>query len=511
MGKKKNKIDVVSQYIENVAGIYSAYKYNEIPNDIFNNANISYGGNITKQEVLGLIDTTVFGNGKKGIIFAENRLYYNYGYGQVGSLSYKEVYDSSQISGDIYYSAFNANALTELVSELANIEGTTLVDTLNNINQDMQDISDVIDQGINWFNKGKAFLNSLIESDMPENVKEEETDKFIETEKSDLEEAEENILYYELDEALEILNSKSEEDGRVVYLKAFCYLNKVDIDGKYDDEIRRLLEQGCKLQNPLATVLYALLFAEENEIEAMIKPYLSELIKLASEGDVFAQYEYANYLLDCNNAEDGFKWMKKADEQGLFIASLELGKMYEYGEGVKIDEEEAYGYYSVAAAFGIPTAKMLLADCFYYGTGVEADDERALELYEEYFNDCLEQQFSYEEADDIINDFFEFALKIPNIGEVAYNMATIKPEYEEGSQLEKVGLYQMAALADNPRANYKMAEYCIIEENGYLGGEWLKDAQVYLNDAEENAGSDIELIKKITELKTRISCGEFQY
>lgn len=64
MGKKNEKINAVKQYIENVAGIYTSY---------------SYGGNINKQDVLGIIDTTVFGNGKKGIIFAENRLYYNYG------------------------------------------------------------------------------------------------------------------------------------------------------------------------------------------------------------------------------------------------------------------------------------------------------------------------------------------------------------------------------------------------------------------------------------------------
>ena len=54
-----------------------------------------------------------------------------------------------------------------------------------------------------------------------------------------------------------------------------------------------------------------------------------------------------------------------------------------------------------------------------------------------------------------------------------------------------------------------MAMYCIAEQIGYLEGNWLSDAQVYLERAEENAGSDIELIKEITELKTRILCGEF--
>lgn len=91
-------------------------------------------------------------------------------------------------------------------------------------------------------------------------------------------------------------------------------------------------------------------------------------------------------------------------------------------------------------------------------------------------------------------------------------MAAIETEDDDGEhfgQLEKVGLYQIAALADNPRANYEMAMYCIAEQIGYLEGNWLSDAQVYLEHAEENAGSDIELIKEITELKTRILCGEF--
>ncbi len=528
MGKKNEKINAVKQYIENIAGIYTSYSYGEIPNSIITNACISYGGNINKQDILGIIDTTVFGNGKKGIIFAENRLYYNYGYGQMGSKSYKQIYDSGQISGDIYYSAFNKNALTELVSELANIEGMTLSDTLNSINQDMQDISDVIDEGISWFRKGKELFNSLTNSNISEDAKNEESnnlmdnslnqtfetgDTNLEVNNDNLEKAEENILCYKLDEALQILNSEDEKIGRVVFLKAFCYLNKLDIDGKYDDEIRRLLEMGYRLQNTLATVLYGLLFLEEHEAERMLKPHIGELIKLASKGDAFAQYEYANYLLDYGNAEEAFRWMKMADENGLFAASLEVGKMYEYGEGIEMNEEEAYTYYSIVATlYGVPTAKMLLADCFYYGTGVEEDEERALELYEEYFNDCLEKEFIYEEDENIINRLFEFAVKIPNISEVAYNMAAIETEDDDGEhfgQLEKVGLYQIAALADNPRANYEMAMYCIAEQIGYLEGNWLSDAQVYLEHAEENAGSDIELIKEITELKTRILCGEF--
>ena len=79
--------------------------------------------------------------------------------------------------------------------------------------------------------------------------------------------------------------------------------------------------------------------------------------------------------------------------------------------------------------YGVPTAKMLLADCFYYGTGVEEDEERALELYEEYFNDCLEKEFIYEEDNTTYHGIIDLMLVYKdNIKIIDYKLKNISDE-----------------------------------------------------------------------------------
>lgn len=164
MGKRERKIEVIRKYIANAGGTWVGYAYGKIPEDKAINACNSYAGAVNYKDILGLIDITIFGNGKKGMIFTERRIYYNNGLmGGLGSVSYEEIYKSNKIPGDICDGTiYNQNAMVEMVSMLANIEGTSVQDTVNstmdNLEQGIQDIADTIEKGKELFNAIKGLF-----------------------------------------------------------------------------------------------------------------------------------------------------------------------------------------------------------------------------------------------------------------------------------------------------------------------------------------------------------------
>jgi TPR repeat protein len=76
--------------------------------------------------------------------------------------------------------------------------------------------------------------------------------------------------------------------------------------------------------------------------------------KIAEQGDAKAQFATAIFYGsdECedsvNNKEEAFKWFEKSAKQNYAMAQLYLGKCYEYGAGVKKDEEKAIYWYDVA-------------------------------------------------------------------------------------------------------------------------------------------------------------------
>ena len=124
MGKQDKKIAAIKKYIGNAAGDWPGYAYGNIPKEKARNACTSYAGTVGYGNILGLIDTTILGNGKKGILFTENKIYYDNGMlGSRGSVSYKSIYESGSIPSGLIDITYNTNALKELISMLACIEG----------------------------------------------------------------------------------------------------------------------------------------------------------------------------------------------------------------------------------------------------------------------------------------------------------------------------------------------------------------------------------------------------
>ncbi len=68
-------------------------------------------------------------------------------------------------------------------------------------------------------------------------------------------------------------------------------------------------------------------------------------------------------------------------EQGDAVAQNKLGVMYDNGEGVLADDQEAVRWYRLATDQGDATAQRNLGDMYNNGEGVLADDQEAVRLY----------------------------------------------------------------------------------------------------------------------------------
>ena len=162
MGKREKKIELIGKYIHNVSS-YPTYAYGSIPGSVASNARISYGGSISNSDILGLVDTSITGSGKTGLMFTEYRVYYNNGmFGSRGYISYRDIMNTGKISGDIFSNAYNRQALIELLSLLADVEGKSFGETLEDANKTIDNINKTIDDVGELMNKGLDLLERFL-------------------------------------------------------------------------------------------------------------------------------------------------------------------------------------------------------------------------------------------------------------------------------------------------------------------------------------------------------------
>ena len=93
----------------------------------------------------------------------------------------------------------------------------------------------------------------------------------------------------------------------------------------------------------------------------------SKLRFLAESGIVECQTTLAHCYCDLQQYKEAMKWMRLAADQGYANAQYNLGLWYESGQGVPINNVEAYARFSAAAAGG-------------YGKAVSARDNAAKQL-----------------------------------------------------------------------------------------------------------------------------------
>lgn len=164
MGKRERKIETIKNYIENVGGTWPTYSYGNIPKTLAINACNSYAGAINPEDILGLIDITILGTGKKGTVFTEYNVYYDNGLlGSKGSISYRTIYEKESIPTTLLDSTYNTNAMLELVSILADIEGESVIENIANGIADMQDIVGVVNDGLDLIQNLIDVVNTMKE------------------------------------------------------------------------------------------------------------------------------------------------------------------------------------------------------------------------------------------------------------------------------------------------------------------------------------------------------------
>ena len=122
--------------------------------------------------------------------------------------------------------------------------------------------------------------------------------------------------------------------------------------------------------------------------------YCEELVKLAKNGNVVAQYNLAL----CYDQGEGVaqskteaaNWYRMAAEQGLAQAQYNLGVCYARGLGVEQSFADAVVWYKKAAAQGDAKAQFNLALMYIRGTGVEKSETEAIKLLQKAAEQGLE-------------------------------------------------------------------------------------------------------------------------
>lgn len=162
MNKREKKVAVIKSYVRNISNSWPAYSYGMIPEVKAANACRTYAGAVHPNDVFGLVDTSISGNGKKGLLFTEYYVYYNNGlWGNQGKVSYKEVNESGEIPSALFDAAYNRQALIELISALAFIEGGTVQATINSLEKTIVGATDKVQSVSDAIGKAADFVNAL--------------------------------------------------------------------------------------------------------------------------------------------------------------------------------------------------------------------------------------------------------------------------------------------------------------------------------------------------------------
>jgi hypothetical protein len=163
MGKKEREIQLIKKYIKNVAKGWPAYTYGNIPKSLANNACSEYAGAAQYDDIIGLIDITIAGNAKKGMLFTTSRVYYNNGlFGSTGSVSYKQMCEDNAVPSGVLDVSYNKEALLELLAGLSEIAGDNFQSKINNINSSIDGFNQGVNSIVETLEKGADLMDSIM-------------------------------------------------------------------------------------------------------------------------------------------------------------------------------------------------------------------------------------------------------------------------------------------------------------------------------------------------------------
>ena len=171
----------------------------------------------------------------------------------------------------------------------------------------------------------------------------------------EMKKAEQLFLNYKLDEAFELFKKLAENgNGRAMYFLGEFYFEPY---GKTKKDYKKAKEwriKGKEAGDVLAALNVAYYLPKDSdEANRIFFGLYEDVLKLAEDGDIFAQNELAD--------------------------------MYLYGHGIEEDEEEGVKWLKKSADAGHWRAMSKLADCYSDGVGVLQDELKAIDLYKKVY------------------------------------------------------------------------------------------------------------------------------
>jgi TPR repeat protein len=146
---------------------------------------------------------------------------------------------------------------------------------------------------------------------------------------------------------------------------------------------------AAAIETPATTVSPDVV-TEPTQIAMVTEPvqsaFIRRYVQAAANGNARAQlslgYMYENGDKVAMNKEEAIKWYRLAADSGEIQAMISLGVMYETGEGVTKNLTEAAFWFRKAASAGDPDAQQSVAFMYESGLGLVQDETEAARWYE---------------------------------------------------------------------------------------------------------------------------------
>lgn len=162
-GKKQEKIEIVKRRINDCTKYTTdkAYYYGNISDKVFYKAKTSYANMLSKSEVLGLIDTSITGNSKVGMILTEEGIYYKDSWENPGYISYNDIAANEKILDAKLGDKYNLKSLKNMIKEINAVDCLSADELLDVMQQGLENLDDLYEKGKGIWEEIRNMMNKL--------------------------------------------------------------------------------------------------------------------------------------------------------------------------------------------------------------------------------------------------------------------------------------------------------------------------------------------------------------
>lgn len=369
------------------------YIYPNIPYKKIRNAINSYGySNINHEQIIILVDDTLFGSAKNGIFITDDSIYIKNSFSNPIVIQLNDIKNISYNKSKLF---INGNEVIDLSmpskSTCENFYSFLEKIITNNISLNIENLNipDYINENDIDCNNLNNFENIALQGNVDAQYK---LGRYY----FDRREIERNLekSFYWFDKVAENSDAQIQYDIGVCYAlcdnddKAFYWYQKAAENGNIDAQF----ETG-----------WALLFGKGIEPDDF-KAHLW-LKKAAENGNIDAMWPLGmNYINGEGTQQDyekAFYWFRKGAEKGESFSQNSLGVCYKKGRGTEKDEKKAFYWVKKAAEQGDKAGQSNLGDYYRKGIGTSINMneayfwyQKAAEQGDEYASKALIRHFS---------------------------------------------------------------------------------------------------------------------